>query len=291
MPDDLLHATITTHSLRDVVRVRGDDATTYLQSQLSQDLSILDVGASTRSFLLQPNGRVVGWFRVIRLGSDEYLLDTEVGAGSAVVSRLERFKLRSKIAVALESWSVTRLRGRDAASEPRPPSAVAVAIDWPGVEGIDLLAPSDSQGGVAESGDAGEAGEWLRIAAGIPAMGREITEATIPGELGPWAVARSVSFTKGCYTGQELVARVDSRGGNVPKPIRLLSIAGDDVPPVGATLDYDGRESGQLSSVATDPTGRVLALGIVARRVEPPATVTVTWVDGTATAQVDVLPT
>lgn len=289
MPDDLLHA-INTHSLRDVVHVRGDDATTYLQSQVSQDVSSLEVGTATRSFLLQPNGRVVGWFRVIRLDADEYLLDTEVGAGPALVNRLDRFKLRSKITIALESWSATRLRGRDADIEPRPTSAVVVDIDWPGVKGIDLLVPSDSQGTIGEMGDDDESDEWLRIAAGIPEMGREISEATIPGELGPWAVAQSVSFTKGCYTGQELVARVDSRGGNVPKPIRLLSIDGDDVPPVGALVGYEGRESGRLSSVATDPTGRIRALGIVARRVEPPAKVTVTWVGGTASAQVDVLP-
>lgn len=289
MPDGLLNAILTTHSNRDVVRVRGDDATTYLQSQLSQDLSGLEVGAATRSFLLQPNGRVVGWFRLVRLGADEYLIDTESGAGPAVVSRLERFKLRSKITIALESWSMIGLRGPGADSVPQPASTVMVAIDWPGVDGVDLLVPSDSPGPIAEAGDADETDEWLRIAAGIPAMGREITEATIPGELGAWAIAQSVSFTKGCYTGQELIARVDSRGGNVPKPIRLLCVDGDDIPPVGAVLSYDGRESGQLSSVATDPTGRILALGIVARRVEPPATVTVTWVGGTASAHVDVL--
>lgn len=226
---------------RDVVRVSGDDATTFLQSQLSQDIAALEIGGETRSFVLQPNGKVVGWFTVIRAASDEYLLDADGGAGEAIITRLERFKLRTKVSFALEH--------RDA--------------------------PVD---------------EWARITEGLPAMGREITDATIPGELGAHVIDTSVSFTKGCYTGQELVARVDSRGGNVPKPIRLVHIDGEVEPPAGATIEVEGRDSGTLTSIATGPDGRVVALAIVARRVEPPAEVTITWDDNRITAHVATLP-
>ena len=101
-------------------------------------------------------------------------------------------------------------------------------------------------------------------------MGSEITTSTIPGELG--VNDRSVSFTKGCYTGQELVARIDSRGGNVPRHLRLVRVEGDA--PVGAPVEHDGREVGSLTSVATDGGGTV-ALAILARSVEPPAAVVV----------------
>lgn len=227
---------------RDMVRVSGEEATTFLQSQLSQDIAALEVGGQTRSFLLQPNGKVVGWFTMKRVTSDEYLLDTEAGSGAAMITRLDRFKLRTKVTFALEHRE----------------------------------APAD---------------EWARITAGVPAMGREITDATIPGELGAKVLDTSVSFTKGCYTGQELVARVDSRGGNVPKPIRLVHIEGDVVPPAGATIEADGRESGTLTSVASGPDGRIAALAIVARRVEPPAKVTITWDGNRITARVATLPT
>ena len=110
-------------------------------------------------------------------------------------------------------------------------------------------------------------------------------------ELGVKVLDTSVSFTKGCYTGQELVARVDSRGGNVPKPIRLVHIEGDVVPPAGATIEAEGRESGTLTSVASGPDGRIAALAIVARRVEPPAKVTITWDGNRITARVATLPT
>jgi folate-binding protein YgfZ len=109
--------------------------------------------------------------------------------------------------------------------------------------------------GVAE-GDA-EAYEAWRIAAGVPRMGAELDERTIPAEAG--VVDRSVSFTKGCYTGQELVARVDSRGSSTPRRLRsiVLDAAG---PAAGDALTAEGREIGVLTSVSG-----VHALGYVRR--------------------------
>jgi len=95
-------------------------------------------------------------------------------------------------------------------------------------------------------------------------MGAELTGDTIPGESG--LVPITVSFTKGCYTGQELVARIDSRGNNVPRHLRQLQGAGLSV---GDHLLDNGAEVGWVTSVAGDR-----ALGYVARKIEAPATVT-----------------
>ena len=93
-----------------------------------------------------------------------------------------------------------------------------------------------------------DAYEAVRIECGVPAMGSELTERTIPAEAGQWVIDRSVSFTKGCYTGQELVARIDSRGGNVPRHLRGIVIDADP-PPVGGVVVADGVEVGTLTSV------------------------------------------
>ena len=130
-----------------------------------------------------------------------------------------------------------------------------------------------------------DAYEAVRIEAGVPAMGAELTERTIPAETG--IVDRTVSFTKGCYTGQELVARIDSRGGHVPRHLRGVVLSAPA--PVGATVEIDGKNVGALTSVARRPAGAV-ALAYVGRDVAPPAGGTVSWEGGTTSGRVEVLP-
>ena len=120
--------------------------------------------------------------------------------------------------------------------------------------------------------------ERLRIVNRVPAMGAELTEDTIPAEAG--IVDVSVSFTKGCYTGQELVARVDSRGNNTPK--RLALISGPGAASVGEELTIDGAVVATLTSVADDPDGFV-ALGYVKRSAFDATTATL----GDRTVNVD----
>jgi folate-binding protein YgfZ len=106
-------------------------------------------------------------------------------------------------------------------------------------------------------------------------MGREITDKTIPAELGPAIIDRAVSFTKGCFTGQELVARIESRGGHVPRLLRRLvcdrALAPGDVLRTGGD---DGKVVGTVTSAAIGDDGTTVALGFVGRDVVPPATVT-----------------
>jgi folate-binding protein YgfZ len=115
------------------------------------------------------------------------------------------------------------------------------------------------------------AADWeaRRIAAGLPKMGAELTEKTIPAEtdLIPW----TVSFTKGCYTGQELVARIDSRGGNVPRHLRGLLLP-DAIGPGTELVDAAGRAAGAVTSAAMSASLGRIGLGYVRRGIETPAT-------------------
>jgi folate-binding protein YgfZ len=109
----------------------------------------------------------------------------------------------------------------------------------------------------------GAADEAERIRAGIPAMGAELDERTIPAEVGQWLIDASVSFTKGCYTGQELVARIDSRGSNVPRHLRVIDVADDTTVAPGAEVLVEGSPVGTVTSAAPG-----VAMAFVKRSVE-----------------------
>ena len=225
---------------RDVFAVRGDDATAYLQGQLSQDIAALAVGSSADSLLLQPDGKLTTLLRVTRVDANGYVLDTDAGFGDTMVARLKKFLLRSKVEIERLEWRCLALRGagvESAAAGLRAALGEAGVLDllfeWNGWRGVDLLGPKDvvldpATGPLPEGFTpcGRDAAEACRIASGIPAMGSELTDKTIAAEAG--LVDRSVSFTKGCYTGQELVARLDSRGNNVPR--RLVGIVGGTEP-------------------------------------------------------------
>jgi folate-binding protein YgfZ len=249
---------------RDVVHVTGPDATTYLQGQLSADLDAIGDGASAWSLLLEPTGRMGALVRVARLG-EAWQLDVDADFGDAVRERLARFLLRVQVELVLERQPMVAVRGPGAERVGVPAGAVALAPCWPAVEGVDLLGGDGIlPAGVPEA--TSEDLETARVAAGVPAMGAEITRDTIPGELGALWIEATVSFDKGCYTGQELVARIDSRGGNVPHPLRALAGA-DPLAPGGVVL-LDGDEVGHVTSAAVHPTLGAIALAVLARRVE-----------------------
>ena len=221
---------------RDFVRVSGADAASFLQGQISQDIEAVRTRGSAWSFLLQPQGKVDAWLRVSSPGNDEFVLDVDGGFGEAVIARLNRFKLRVKVDI-----DAARAGGAWRFGATALPHVAGLAAEWPGIEGVDVRRPR------SQTVHAGPS--WhprglraARIEAGVPAMGREITTATIPAET-RCVTGRSVSFTKGCYTGQELVARIDSRGGNVPRHLRLLRVDGE-------------ARSGPRSSTTAERSGR-----------------------------------
>ena len=224
---------------RDFVRVSGPDARSFLQGQLSQDLDTLQPGSTRLSFLLQPTGKVDAFVRVSCIADEAFLLDVDAGWGDAVADRLQRFKLRTKA-------DITRVGGWQCIAELHDGEVVEEIIDDIDVEGV----PADLQ-----------EYEVLRIKSGMPAMGNEIDDTTIPASLGQSVIDAAVSFTKGCYTGQELVARIDSRGGSAPT--RLVGYVGDATP--GDPIVIDGREVGRITSAAGG-----VALAFVRRDVEVP---------------------
>jgi folate-binding protein YgfZ len=301
---------------RDVVRVSGPDAERYLQGQLSQDIAQLSPGASAWSLVLQPQGKLDALVRCTRLGGEEFLLDTDTGTGPALVARLLRFRLRTKADVEPLEWRALAVRGPAAtlpAASLLAPSlpaaiapgaggdivaiptgaaadAIAVPFAWHTLAGYDLLGPRPTAPAEAVALSF-EAYEAARIEAGFPVHGAELDERTIPAEAG--LVEACVSFTKGCYTGQELVARIDSRGSNVPRHLRGLVLSGPARPgdrlyrlPGGPGAGPpDGgppKEVGRVTSVARSPRWGWVALGYVGRAVEIDSTVAVKSAPGAA---------
>lgn len=221
---------------RDVVLVVGPDAATFLQSQLSQDIRPLAVDESSWSFLLQPTGKVDVLLRIWRNADDSFVLDTDAGYGEAMLARLNRFKIRVKAEITALAWHCIAVRGEGA-------TQVTGLASWG--DGVDLLgeaiaAPVGAQAGSADDLLA------ARIAATWPAMGSEIVPGeTIPGESG--VVALAVNFTKGCYPGQELVERMDSRGAAPPKSLQRVTVV--EGAAVGDAYTIDGAAVGVVTSV------------------------------------------
>jgi folate-binding protein YgfZ len=233
---------------RDVVLVSGLDAESFLQGQISQDVAALVVGDSAWSFVLEPQGKVDAWFRITRTAEDRFVLDVDGGWGEALVGRLQRFKLRVKATIERLDWQCVAVRGvlPERAVLDATGAWMLVPLDWGDEVGVDLLGPTVAIPPGVEERDAAEYEAW-RIAVAMPRMGAELDDRTIPAESG--LVDRSVSFTKGCYTGQELVARVDARGSNTPRKLRAVVLDAPGAAP-GDAVVVDGREVGTLTSVA-----------------------------------------
>ncbi|HWH35153.1 MAG TPA: glycine cleavage T C-terminal barrel domain-containing protein [Acidimicrobiales bacterium] len=273
---------------RDVLSATGPDTVSFLQGQLSQDVDALAVGESAFSFLLQPQGKVDAFLRVLRR-DDDFVLDTDAGWGEAALARLVRFKLRVRCDLAPLDWRCLAVRGAASAALPGPPDGTwQVVAETPGSAGFDLLGPDPALPDGVEVATP-EVYEALRIAAGVPRMGSELEATTIPAATG--VIERAVSFTKGCYTGQELVARIDSRGGNVPRRLRGVVAEPGTTPPTGAEVVVGDTVAGTLTSVAHSAVhGAPVALAYLRRDVEPPAGAELRWDGGSARARVEVLP-
>ncbi len=269
---------------RDVIRAFGADAVSFLQGQISQDVANLQPGESRLALILEPQGKVDAWVRVWGRGqSDEILIDCEGGSGQLVLDRLNRFRMRVKAELELLDWQCVALRGPDcpAVGSPELIAELKGSVSWAGVAGVDLLGPQVTvPQGIHIAGLA--AFDSVRIEAGWPAMGSELgaqlEPKIIPAEAGQWLIDASVSFTKGCYTGQELVARVDSRGNNTPRNLRGLVIASNVIPPLGAEIMVDDQLRGTITSVGESLDLRApVALGYVHRSVEVPAQALLRW--------------
>jgi len=265
----------------DVVWIEGPDAISFADGQLSQDVSAMRPGEVRRALLLEPRGKLRGILWVLA-GEDVVGLLTWAGTGRAVGADLERFLFRVDVLVSTDEaagssrwgptgagstpgeWSGDRHRARVALPAGRAPAELA-------------LGPLPTDAPLLGSGTM----LLHRVMAGEPVFGRDVDEDTIPHETG--LVAESVSFTKGCYLGQELVSRIETRG-HVNRSLRRVTIA-DGLPPAGAAIESAGSPVGLLGSVAASGDGAE-AIALVRREAVPGNRVVVRWEAGEAVGEI-----
>jgi tRNA-modifying protein YgfZ len=290
-------------SSRGVLLVGGPDGAEYLQGQLTNDVEALAPGEGQYSALLDRKGHMQGDMRVLRTKPDEILLDTETEAVAAVLRHLKMYSVGREVEVTDISderaiLSLIGPRSVEVASTAALPenaceeaSVGTVACLAVGTrDGIDLIAAAtDAERLIEVLRGAGavpvspEAAELVRIEAGVPRFGAEMGNETMPAEAG--IVEDAVSFTKGCYIGQETVARLHYKG-KPNRHLRGLRLSGPAAP--GAAVRLGEKEVGRLGSAAVSPAFGPIGLAILRREAEPGAEVAL-GEDG-VTAEVTDLP-
>ncbi len=257
---------------RDIVVVRGTDATSFLQSLVSQDLDAVAVGATVPSLLLQPQGKLVAEFYAHHRADDEWWCVCEGGFGESLAAQLQRFKIRVQVEVEVRAEEALVVRGLGLLPA-LPDGVVAIPVRWHPGPAFDLIGPVPALDVAMVDADTYER---ERILAGVPRLGADIDDRTIPQEA--FLELDAVSFTKGCFLGQELVCRIDTRG-HVNRLLRRLRAHEGASIGTGAEVVAGDRNVGAVTSSAGN-----VALAMLRREVEPGATVTIGDVDATVEA-------
>jgi folate-binding protein YgfZ len=291
-------------SHRGHIVVSGRDRASYLHGLFTNDIAALGPGTGCYAAYLTPQGRMITDVWVYELG-DVILLALGAGQKDALLSRLDQFVFSED--VQLEDASTTfggvaiigphaaavveRLTGvpRDTLDALPPHGNLRAAFaDQPiivlrvvdtGIGGFELLVDASfgslirnalAMDGVLEA--AAAVADTLRIEAGVPLFGRDMTEETIPLEAGLETTA--ISTTKGCYVGQEVIIRVLHRGhGRVARKLAGLLIDGAAAPAAGDSVTLDSREVGVVTSATVSPAlSRPIALAYLHRDVQEPGT-------------------
>jgi folate-binding protein YgfZ len=290
---------------RGLVAVGGPDAVTFLHGILTNDIAVLAIGDGCYAAWLTPQGRMITDMHVLRL-EGEVLLEMEPAMAVPVADRLDKSIFSEQIRIDDRSGQFLSLTlhgpralavvvdgvGLDAAQRSALASAPGagnrvVSFDeagvlvftgrWLGSEGARVIGPAPAidrlrtaalQAGAARLSE--DVADALRIEAGTPVFGTDMTEDTIPLEAG--IAERAISMTKGCYVGQEVIVRILHRGqGRVVRRLMGLEIAGDQVPAAGTEL-FEGEKSvGRITSAAMSPgIGHHIALAYLHRDVAEP---------------------
>ena len=274
---------------RGLLVVSGPDAADYLQGQLTNDTEAIEPGGWIYAALLDRKGHMQADMRVLRPGEGpELWLDLEPEGLAAASRHLQMYKIGREVEVADASAEYTLL----SLIGPRA-TEIARAVDCASLRtdaGVDLIVPLAERDGVRDALLAAgavevspEAAEIVRIEAGRPRFGAEMGTETMPAEAG--IVEQAVSFTKGCYIGQETVARLHYKGkpNRHLRGLRLSAPAG-----AGAAVRLGEKEVGTVGSAALSPALGAVGLAILRREAEPGASVAV-GEDG-VTAEVVALP-
>jgi folate-binding protein YgfZ len=270
-------------SNRGKLLLTGSEAAEYLQGQLTNDIEALEVGEGCYAALLDRKGHMQSDMRVLRLAGDEIWVDTEAEALAVTRRHLEMYKVGREVEV--EDVSEGRVllsligpRSAELSGAPPLPGYASEELSVGGVAclavgtalGIDLIAPAEDGERLRRSlGEAGavevspDAGEILRIEAGTPRFGAEMDSSTMPAEAG--IVAAAVNFQKGCYIGQETVARLHYRG----KPNRHLRGLRLSAPVRPREVLLAGeKEVGRVGGSCVSPVHGPIALAILRREAE-----------------------
>jgi folate-binding protein YgfZ len=221
---------------RAYVGVSGPDAADYLQRMVSNDVEALAVGEACDALLLTPKARIIAPLRVLRRGDDDFLLLTEPELGERVAAELTRMRFAANCEIASELHESWLVLGGEEVLDTRP------------------------EGEEASDEDA----ERARIEAGTPRWGAELDETILPAEAG--LDKTHISFTKGCYPGQEPIARVHYRG-HVNRRLRVLEV---EAARPGDEIAYDDKNVGRVTSAVPG-----LALGYVRSQVPDDAELSV----------------
>lgn len=300
---------------RGVLAVRGGDRVRWANGMLSNDVAALEdsgPGAGCYALLLTAQGRIVADLHVL-LREDELWLETERAEIPEVIARLEKFVIADDVALLDRSAELARLAVEGPAAPailetlaggPLPPDAwrevdpadggfALAAYALAGGEGFQVFAhPARAQAvrarllaagnasGLVEAG--AETLRVLRIEAGVPWLGEDLDETVLPDEAG---LGDAVSTTKGCFTGQEVVARMRSRGRISHRLVGLRG--GDEVLRPGAPVSIGGQRVGEVTSAIRSPAAGAIALAYL--RVPHDAEGTLVEVEGTR-AEVSHLP-
>ena len=229
---------------REFVRVAGADAADYLQRMVSNDVEALAAGEACPALLLTAKARVIAPLVVLRRADDDFVLLTEPGLGEVVRAHLTRMRLRARCEIEPEEHESVLVFG----------GGTGFATDWPGArEALDAgLEPTLSE----------EELELRRIESAVPRWEHEIDDRILPAEAG--LDKTHVSFSKGCYPGQEPVARLHYRG-HPNRALRVVELG--EVPEQDAPLLHDEREVGRVTSAAQRADGSVVGLAYVRTEV------------------------
>ena len=289
------HAGVVARPGRAVLELTGSEAAEFLQGQVSNDVEALEPGQGCYATLLDHKGKLRTDLRVLRLAADRILVDAEPGGRRPLAHNFEMYSL-----------------GRDVRSQDVSDERVVLSLVGPGARalladppadpehacdeadgivravtdvGVDLILPAGREAEVRAALDAPdaseEAAEVLRIESGRPRLGLDMDASTMPQEAG--INERAVSFTKGCYVGQETVARLHYKG-KPNRHLRGLRLGGPAQH--GDPIVLGEKQVGTIGSVAESPRHGAIALALVRREAEPGAEVLVA---GTP-AQVVTLP-
>ncbi len=299
-------------SHRGKLRVTGEDRVKWLQGIISNDILPLTPGHGLYSSFLNHKGKMLTYFRVYALPDSLFLEDVgEIGDTTFhVLRKFLLYGTKAKLENCSDTWGHLLVSGPQAIAlikaafnadvaglqpldfvtqEIAGHQALLLRTDETGETDIEVLIPADGLAAAWERlVEAGapmgltlfgtQAHESLRLEAGLPRVGKDLTEEIVPPEANLEGIAFSLS--KGCYPGQEVVARMDTYG-SVRRRLVGLAFTGSTVPPHGAKLFSGNREVGWVSSAALSPTlGHPIALGFPLRDFIQPGTALTVEIDG-----------